>query len=225
MSNNKYKILTANADEAERKSLSVLLENAGYKVITAGMAAETVIMLKSYMPDIVITEISLPDKGGAALIEEIKNISAAPIIVLSKNGDESIKVSALDAGADDYITKPCGTAELLARIRAALRNCRKYAYSKKDVFFSHGIRIDYGARRVFANGKEIQLTQNEYNILSLLTLSGGKMLTYREIIKTVWGDCCDRGSIKKLQVNIANIRKKLGNEILTNIPGVGYRAE
>ncbi len=85
--------------------------------------------------------------------------------------------------------------------------------------------VDYGARRVFAGGNEVSLTQNEYNILALLTLNSGKMLTYREIIKAVWGDYSDRGSIKRLQVNIANIRKKLGAEIITNVPGVGYRAE
>lgn len=226
MSNNKYKILIADADKTALKGLSALLENTGYKVITAGTAAESVLMLKSYMPDIVISEISLPDKHGAALIEEIKKTSGAPIIILSENGDENVKVTALDAGANDYITKPCGTAELLARIRVSVRICRSRLFDENNEFSCRNIKIDYGARRVFANGKEIKLTQNEYNILAFLAQNSGKAMTYREIIKAVWGDYSDHGSIKRLQVNIANIRKKSDiNGLIVNIPGIGYRAE
>lgn len=225
MSNNKYKILIADTDIKARKELSELLESNGYKVITAATAAEAVLMFKSYTPDIIISEFFLPDANGIFLIEKIKKESGVPIIILSDNGEEYNKVAALDVGADDYITKPCGAAELSARIRVALRNAQKASGTGTGEFSSRGVRVDYGARRVFAGGNEVSLTQNEYNILALLTLNSGKMLTYREIIKAVWGDYSDRSSIKRLQVNIANIRKKLGAEIITNVPGVGYRAE
>ena len=225
MSNNKYKILIADPDIKARKELSELLESNGYKVITAATAAEAVLMFKSYTPDIIISEFFLPGANGIFLIEKIKKESGVPIIILSDNGEEYNKVAALDAGADDYITKPCGAAELSARIRVALRNAQKASGTGTGEFSSRGVMVDYGARRVFAGGNEVSLTQNEYNILALLTLNSGKMLTYREIIKAVWGDYSDRGSIKRLQVNIANIRKKLGAEIITNVPGVGYRAE
>lgn len=223
MSNNKYKILIADPDEKARKELSVLLENNGYKVITAATAGEAVLMLKSYMPDIIISEMSLPDGDGLSLIERAGEISGVPVIILSENGEESSKVAALDMGAVDYITKPYGTAELTARIRAALRSSRRVQDGKTETFSLCGVKIDYGARRFFVNGKEIRLTQNEYNILALLALNAGKIMTYREIIKAVWGDYFDRGSIKRLQVNMANIKKKSDvNGLIVNTPGVGY---
>lgn len=223
MSNNKYKILIADSDVKARKELSVLLENNGYKVITAATAGEAVLMLKSYTPDIVISEMSLPDGDGLSLIERTGEISGVPVIILSENGEESSKVAALDMGAVDYITKPYGTAELTARIRAALRSSRRVQDGKTETFSLCGVKIDYGARRFFVNGKEIRLTQNEYNILALLALNAGRIMTYREIIKSVWGDYSDRGSIKRLQVNMANIKKKSDvNGLIVNVPGVGY---
>ena len=124
------------------------------------------------------------------------------------------------------MTKPYCEAELSARIRMCLRNSRAFRNSDGSSFKSRTLTVDYRARRVFSGEGEVRLTQNEYNILALLTAESGKMLTYREIIKAVWGDYPDSGSIKKLQVNIANIRKKLGSaDIIKNQAGVGYRAD
>ena len=225
MSNNKYKILTVEPNKSEQKSLSQLLEKAGYKVIKAFDGGEAQVMLKSYVPDVIISEMLL-DSGGLTLIEKIRQMSDIPIIILSRESKTDLKVAALDAGADDYLTKPYSEAELLARIRVIFRNAYRITNGTNSEFSYRGIRIDYRARRVFVNENEIALTQNEYNILALLTLNSGRMMTYREIMKTIWGDYFDRGSIKKLQVNIANIRKKSRmNNFIINEPGVGYRID
>lgn len=148
----------------------------------------------------------------------------------SSRNNESDKVAALDLGANDYVTKPFGTAELLARIRAALRN-RKHIEGISSLpgapFTLHDLIIDYDRRQVTIGGKEIRLTQTEYNILALLSVHTGKVLTYAVIIREIWGTA-DSGSTKRLQVNMANIRKKLGskpgdNRYIINELGVGYR--
>ena len=159
-------------------------------------------------------------------IRRVREESMVPIIVLSARTDERDKIAALDLGANDYITKPFGNGELLARIRAALRSSRK-----EDVqggSFSCGdMLIDFDRRQVTVAGELIHLTQTEFNILSFLSQHSGKVLTYSTIIRSVWGGV-DEGSVKKLQVNMANIRKKLGcrpgdNRYVINELGVGYR--
>ncbi len=226
MSNNKFKILTVDTDIKAQRRLSELLTDEGYKVISAASDAETVLLLKSHMPDIVISELLPPGTDGLRFIGRITEITDAPIIILSSETDGNIKAAALDAGASDYVTKPYCEAELSARIRMCLRNSRAFRNSDGSSFKSRTLTVDYRARRVFSGEGEVRLTQNEYNILALLTAESGKMLTYREIIKAVWGDYPDSGSIKKLQVNIANIRKKLGSaDIIKNQAGVGYRAD
>ena len=162
-------------------------------------------------------------------IREIRAKNDTPIVVLSARTDESDKVEALDLGANDYVTKPFGTAELLARVRATLRNSRFQGTGKsvRESFSLYDMEIEYDARRVSIAGEEIKLTQTEYNIVQLLALHAGKVLTYAEIIKRVWG-YSDYGSIKKLQVNMANIRKKFGEKpgeykYILNELGVGYR--
>jgi two-component system KDP operon response regulator KdpE len=152
-----------------------------------------------------------------------------PIIVLSARSDEQDKVSALDLGANDYITKPFGTGELLARVRASLRINRMnlQASLPNSVFILDDLEIDYDRRQVAVGGSVIHVTQTEFNILSLLSRQVGKVMTYSAIINSIWGTM-DDGSVKKLQVNMANIRKKLGckpgeNKYIINELGVGYR--
>ena len=153
-----------------------------------------------------------------------------PIIVLSARTDEMDKIEALDLGANDYITKPFGTGELLARVRVALRLNR---YSRTGdaasggEFQAQGLRINYDRRKVFVEGQEVRLTQTEYNIVAFLSQHAGRVMTYAAIVRAIWGDT-DVGSTKKLQVNMANIRKKLGsrpgsNPYILNELGVGYR--
>ena len=187
-------------------------------------------MFLSHRPDLVILDLGLPDMDGTDIIKEIRKASNLPIIVLSARTHEADKVDALDLGADDYITKPFGTNELLARVRAALRGYRRRETEndlQKDKFSVADMVIDYAFRKITVSGNEVKLTQTEYNVIELLSMHAGKVMTYSEINKKVWG-YSDSGSIKKLQVNMANIRKKLGekpgeNKYITNELGVGYR--
>ena len=228
--NNKYKILFIEDEENIRIFIGTLLEAHNYQVIFAKDYRSAQLMFASYMPDLIILDLGLPDRDGTFFIEETRKSFATPIIVLSARSNEKDKVSALDMGANDYITKPFGSAELLARIRSALRNVRMQTEQMcRDggKFVLDDLVLDYGARQVFICGEEIKLTQTEYNIVALLSEHCGKVLTYSTIIKEIWG-LPDDGSIKKLQVNMANIRKKFGctpgeNKYFANELGVGYR--
>ena len=232
MSNNKYKILVIEDESNIQTIIETILESNGYQVITAGTCAEGQMMFRSYLPDLVILDLGLPDADGLEFISAVRSFSLIPVIILSARTLEKDKVTALDMGANDYITKPFGTGELLARVRAALRNNR-YGVSGTvpgERFVLRDLVIDYDRRTVTVADEEVRLTQTEYNIVSLLAGHAGKMMTYSAIIQIIWGDSADAGSIKKLQVNMANIRKKLGcrpgeNRYITNELGVGYRME
>lgn len=230
MENNKYKILLVEDDESVSVVVSTILLAENYQVITAKKCKLAESMFVSHCPDVVILDLGLPDMDGMHFIEYVRRDSLVPIIVLSARTDEQDKVEALDAGANDYVTKPFGSAELLARIRMTLRNYRHRADSGKlpgGCFTIEDMVIDYDARQVFVDGCEVKMTQTEYNILVFLSEHSGKMMTYTSIIKGVWG-YQDEGSVKKLQVNMANIRKKLcvklgETKYITNELGVGYR--
>ncbi len=226
---NKYKILLVEDEANIRTLVSTMLETAGYQSIQAGTCEQGILMVTSHMPDLVILDLGLPDRDGMDFIHAVRENFLMPIIVLSARTDEEDKVAALDAGANDYVTKPFGSAELLARVRSALRSARRGEPDQwRDQRFTlQDLTIDYAARQVFLGDREIRLTQTEYNILALLSENCGKMMSYRTIIHAIWG-YTDDGSVKKLQVNMANIRKKIGacpgedNYIINEI-GVGYR--
>lgn len=225
--NNKYKVLLVEDEPNICNLVSTMLENYGYQALVAQTCAMAETMYASHVPDLVILDLGLPDRDGMEFLQSVRWESLTPIIVLSARSDESDKVSALDAGANDYVTKPFGSAELLARIRSALRNSRRGDPDPGRKFSLKDLVIDYDARQVFMRGEEVKLTQTEYNIVALLAEHCGKMMTYSAIIKAIWG-YPDEGSVKKLQVNMANIRKKFGarpgedNYIINEI-GVGYR--
>lgn len=229
MSNNKYKILVVEDDRSILSMIQTVLDTNGYQVLTAQRCQHGVLMLTSHMPDLVVLDLGLPDMDGEELIRVARRSSMIPIIVLSARSDEQDKISALDLGANDYITKPFGTGELLARVRASLRINRMnlQAAVPASVFTLGDLEIDYDRRQVTVGGRVIHVTQTEFNILSLLSQQVGKVMTYSTIINSIWGTM-DDGSIKKLQVNMANIRKKLGckpgeNKYIINELGVGYR--
>ena len=229
MSNNKYKILVVEDDHNILSMIQTVLDLGGYQVLTAQRCQQGILMLTSHMPDLVVLDLGLPDMDGAELIRVARRSSMIPIIVLSARSDEQDKVSALDLGANDYITKPFGTGELLARVRASLRINRMnlQASLPNSVFILDDLEIDYDRRQVAVGGSVIHVTQTEFNILSLLSRQVGKVMTYSAIINSIWGTM-DDGSVKKLQVNMANIRKKLGckpgeNKYIINELGVGYR--
>ncbi len=228
--NNKYKILIVEDEENIRTVLEALLEKNGYQVLLAKNGAGGQMLFQSHRPDLVILDLGLPDMDGMQFLREIRKEETTPLIVLSARTDESDKVKALDFGANDYVTKPFGSAELMARVRTAIRNSRQGADDGRlpgGRFFSKGLLIEYDARRVSVDGVEVKLTQIEYNILAVLSAHAGKMMTYAAIIRAIWG-YNDLNSTKKLQVNMANIRKKLGekpgkNRFIDNELGVGYR--
>ena len=229
MSNNKYKILLVEDDRNIASMIQTVLETNGYQVLTAQRCQQGILMLTSHVPDLVLLDLGLPDMDGIEFIRIARRGSAIPIIVLSARTEEQDKVAALDLGANDYITKPFGTAELLARVRASLRINRMnlQATMPGSVFTLEDLVIDYDRRQVMIGGNVIHMTQTEFNILSLLSQQTGKMMTYAAIINAIWGTM-DDGSVKKLQVNLANIRKKLGckpgeNRYIINELGVGYR--
>ena len=229
MSNNKYKILVIEDEANIRTFMETVLESNNYQMICAGSCNMGKTMFLSHTPDLVILDLGLPDEDGLMFLEFVRRDSSVPIIILSARTDEQDKVTALDMGANDYITKPFGTAELLARVRAALRNNRLNTLtdSMAQRFILDDLEINYEQRCVTLAGENISLTQTEYNILAYLSEHAGKVLTYTVIIKAVWG-YQDTGSTKRLQVNMANIRKKLGikpgdNRYIINELGVGYR--
>ena len=229
MSNNKYKILVVEDDRNILSMIQTVLDTNGYQVLTTQRCQQGILMLSSHVPDLVVLDLGLPDMDGEEFIRITRRSSMIPIIVLSARTDEKDKVSALDLGANDYITKPFGTAELLARVRASLRINRMnlQASLPNSVFILDDLEIDYDRRQVAVGGSVIHVTQTEFNILSLLSRQVGKVMTYSAIINSIWGTM-DDGSIKKLQVNMANIRKKLGckpgeNKYIINELGVGYR--
>ena len=230
MGNNKYKILVVEDEQNIRSFIQTTLEAGGYHVLTAGTFAQGRMLMGSYVPDLLILDLGLPDGDGVDLITLTRQESNVPILVLSARTMESDKVEALDLGANDYVTKPFGTAELMARVRAALR-LRMFSGSMGDqpggVYQVDDLIIDCERRVVTVAGGEVKLTQTEFNIMVLLAQHRGKMLTYATIIRHIWGSM-DDGSVKKLQVNMANIRKKLGvkpgdNRYVVNELGVGYR--
>ena len=227
MSNNKFKVLIVE-DEANICSfIQTLLETNDYQALVANTCSMGQTLFTSHNPDLVILDLGLPDRDGVELIRFIRQKYLTPIIVLSARTTEQDKIEALDLGANDYITKPFGTGELLARVRAALRVTRYSSVGPSGVFKAHDLTINYERRKVFVGEEEIKLTQTEYNIVAFLSEHAGRVMTYAAIVKAIWGDT-DCGSTKKLQVNMANIRKKLGsvpgrNTYILNELGVGYR--
>ena len=231
MNKNKYKILLVEDEGNILNFVSALLEANDYQVVSARSYEMAKTMYASHVPDLVILDLGLPDRDGSVLLGDIRARDLTPVIVLSARTEEREKVRLLDMGANDYITKPFGSEELLARVRTALRT-RWQDASKghlPDGKFKTGeLVIDHGARQVYIRGEEIKLTQTEYNIVAFLSENCGKMMTYAAIIKAVWREYPDDASIKKLQVNMANIRKKFGARpgeasYIANELGVGYR--
>lgn len=226
----KFKILIIEDDVNISNFVKTILETNGYQVFDAKNGSNGKLMFLSHCPDLIILDLGLPDIDGVDFIKMVRETSDIPIIVLSARTGEHDKIDALDLGANDYVTKPFGTGELLARVRATLRDNRRR--NSGGTVFGNKFRtgdlvIEYDSRRIKKGDVEIKLTQTEYNIVELLSLHAGRVLTYSEIIKKIWG-YSDSGSVKKLQVNMANIRKKFGEKpgesnYIYNELGVGYR--
>ncbi|MBE6998817.1 MAG: response regulator transcription factor [Ruminococcaceae bacterium] len=229
MSNNKYKILLIEDEQNIQSLIEAILTTNGYQVVLSENCQTGMRLFSSHQPDLVILDLGLPDMDGLEFLKFARQEHTTPILVLSARTNEIDKVTSLDMGANDYVTKPFGTAELLARVRAALRTSRQNSAAQIPgaKFVLQDLTIDYDKRIVSVSGEDIHLTQTEFNILAFLSEHAGKVLTYSTIIRSIWG-ATDSGSIKKLQVNMANIRKKCGtkpgdNRYIINELGVGYR--
>jgi two-component system KDP operon response regulator KdpE len=214
-------------DEAQiLRALRVILGDAGFEVIPALTVREALDAVAVRPPDAAIVDLVLPDGDGVEVCESIREWSRMPIIVLSAVGDESEKVRALDAGADDYVTKPFGPDELVARLRAALRRSEP-ADAAEPALTIDGLEIDLPARRISRDGEEIHLTPTEYDLLRHLVLNRGRLLTHRALLREVWGPGY-QDDTQVLRVHIANLRRKVEprageQRLIRTDPGIGYR--
>lgn len=219
------KILIVEDEFSISNFMKTVLEGDGYIVEVATCAAQARTALEKTEFNVLLLDLGLPDADGLDLLRELRQQHRLPVIVVSARTEEKEKVAALDSGADDYITKPFGSPELLARIRAALR--RASPVQNTSAFTTGDLTIDYDRHRVTLAGQPVHLTANEYRLVELLSRSAGKVLTYDRISEAMWGDAAG-GNSQLLRVNMANIRRKLEQNpaepqyILTEI-GVGYR--
>lgn len=228
---NKYLVVIVEDEYNISSFVSAVLQANGFDTMVARNGAEAIILITSHCPDLVLLDLGLPDMDGQGIIENVRGWSNVPIIVVSARTRERDKVMALESGADDYITKPFGTSELLARIRTALRHVQlregEQAQRQTGVFHTGDLEVDYDKRRVYVNGEDAHLTQNEYKIVALLSKYSGRVLTYDSIIKHIWGPNAKQGN-QILRVNMVNIRRKIEPStaepryIMTEM-GVGYR--
>ena len=218
------RILVVDDEPQILRALQTSMRGAGYEVDAATTGEEALTMAAVRPPDAVIIDLVLPDMRGTEVTRQLRSWTGVPVIVLSVVGDEAEKVAALDAGADDYVTKPFGVDELLARLRAALRRAEP---SAEPVLEIGGLRVDLEARDVSVDGSTVQLTPHEYGLLRLLALHEGKLLTHKAILREVWGAAYADES-HYLHVYVSQLRRKIESDparpryILTE-PGAGYR--
>lgn len=219
-------ILLVEDDERIRNYIKTTLNSVGYAVLEAATVSMARTMTASYAPELMILDLGLPDGDGIALIAELRKRSQMPVIVVSARDHERDKVAALDAGADDYVTKPFGADELLARIRATLRRSRA-GKGNGEIYSGHGFKLEASTHTVTVDGKIIHLTQTEYRIVLLLCRHAGRVMTHDALIREVWGPYSESDT-QILRVNMANIRRKLEKdptmpEYISTEIGVGYR--
>lgn len=227
---NKLLILVVEDDSAVRNLITTTLETQSYRFLSASTGEAAILEATSHNPDIVLLDLGLPDMDGIEIIRKIRSWSTMPIIVLSARSEDTDKIDALDAGADDYLTKPFSVEELLARLRVTQRRliaAEGLITSQQTVFQNGALTIDYAAGCAYLDGEEMHLTPIEYKLLRLLAKNVGKVLTHTYITKEIWGSSWDN-DIASLRVFMATLRKKLESApnspqyIQTHI-GVGYR--
>jgi two-component system, OmpR family, KDP operon response regulator KdpE len=225
MNEKKTSILIVDDEEAIRQFLTVTLTSQGYAVTEAASGQEALSSVSSQHPELIILDLVLPDIDGVEITRRLRQWTRIPIIILSVRGSETDKIAALDAGADDYLTKPFGAGELLARIRVARRH--QFSSLNESIFINGALTVDLSGRKITVSGQEVQLTPTEYDILRVLVNHAGRVLTHRQLLQEVWG--AQYGDeLHMLHVNISNLRRKIEQDsarpqyIITE-PGVGYR--
>jgi len=218
-------ILIVEDDASLRRSLEMTLKAAGYVAVGVGTLSEARRMRAHYKPHAILLDLGLPDGDGLGFISAVRADDLTPIVVLTARDAEALKVRALDEGADDYVTKPFGLEELLARLRAALRHAVQ-AVGSAPVVRTGPLEIDLAARVVRRDGREVELSPKEFEILALLALRLGKVVRHQEMLKAVWGS--ERADIQYLRVYVGQLRTKLEENssrpvLFVSDPGVGYR--
>ncbi len=225
MSDAGLRILVVDDEKPIRRFLRAILSAQGYYFLEAGDGSEAMRMLAMDHPDVIILDLGLPDVDGLEVIRMIREWSVIPIIVLSVKEQEEVKVQALDAGADDYLTKPFGVMELLARLRVVMRHTVPGA--AEPVFKTGELQVDFSQRQVFLGAGEVNLTPLEYDILKTLIQNAGRVLTHRQLLKSVWGEGYE-DDFHLLRVTVSHLRKKIERNTAQPLyihtePGVGYR--
>ena len=229
--NIREKILVVEDEKSIAHFISTVLNNNGYEAMQAVSGTEALSMISSHCPDLIILDLGLPDMDGLEILRQLRNWSSLPVVVVSARSHEKDKVEALDLGADDYLTKPFGTDELLARVRTAIRHTRTASgngeIAQKGTYTVGDLTIDYNKHQALVRGENVKLTLSEFRIVALLGKHAGKVLTYDYIIKELWGPRAS-GDNQILRVNMANIRRKIEKnpaepEYLFTEVGVGYR--
>jgi two-component system, OmpR family, KDP operon response regulator KdpE len=225
----KIVVLVIEDDAQIRRFLRASLASQGYRLLEAVTGEEGIRLAASHRPDLIILDLGLPDMDGLRVARGIREIATTPIVILSARGQERDKIDALDAGADDYVTKPFGVGELLARMRVALRHAAREGMDPKDepVFEVADLHVDLVRRHVVLRGEEIHLTPNEYKILAALVRHAGRVITHRQLLQEVWGPSFG-DQTHYLRVYMQQLRKKLEDtparpRYLRTEPGVGYR--
>jgi two-component system KDP operon response regulator KdpE len=224
--NSKPQILVIDDERQILRALRTILSEKGYQVTVACRGDEGLALAAANPPDVVILDLGLPDMDGVAVCEQLRQWTQVPIIVLSVRETEQDKVAALDKGADDYLTKPFGIGELLARVRVALRHLAQVQSGKETVIKADDVTIDLARHLVYRGNEEVKLTATEFKMLAYLAANAGRVLTHRNILEHVWG--WDSGSIEYLRVYMLQLRRKLEADprhprFLLTEPGVGYR--
>jgi two-component system KDP operon response regulator KdpE len=221
------RVLVVDDEPAIRRFLRVSLAAHGYAVFEADSGQAALSAVVADRPDLIILDLGLPDLDGTEVTRLLREWTRIPIVILSVRGQETDKIAALDAGADDYLTKPFGAGELLARMRVALRRASQSGV--QPVFTSGDLTVDLARRVVTVAGREVQLTPTEYDLLRVLVTDAGKVLTHRQLLRQVWGVGYDQ-EVHMLRVNVSNLRRKIELDparpryVLTE-PGVGYRLQ
>ena len=224
MSESHPTLLIIEDEKPIRRFLKASLATQQFKIVESENGVEGLALAASHNPRLVLLDLGLPDMDGLELLRKLRQWSPVPVIILTARGKEEDKVKGLDAGADDYLTKPFGVGELLARIRAALRHSRQAGEPDRP-FEYRGLKVDFGKRRVLVKDKEIHLTPNEYGLLSLLARHAGKVVTQKQILTELWGPAADS---QNLRTYIHQLREKIEADpnqpkLLLTEPGVGYR--
>jgi two-component system KDP operon response regulator KdpE len=220
-------VLVVEDEPQVMRFLRATLTAHDYRVIEAATGQQALLDAATRSPDLVILDLGLPDLDGVEVTRRLREWSAVPIVVISARGREDDKIQALDAGADDYLTKPFGVGELLARMRVAFRNAARVGQAGDPVFETGELRVDLAARRVFVRGVEVHLTRTQFNLLAALAKHAGKVMTHRELLRDVWGPGAATQS-HYVRVYMGQLRLKLEDDparprYLVTETGVGYR--